>query len=82
MKTNLLMLLLTLSFLSVQSAEVTMIITSVPANTPDGDQIYIAGNFNNWNPGNPDFILHPNNNGQAQIVIEGTAKPKIYFWKH
>lgn len=79
MRTNLLMLLLTLSFLSVQSAEVTMIITSVPANTPDGDQIYIAGNFNNWNPGNPDFILHPNNNGQAQIVIEGTGAIEFKF---
>src|SRR5688572_24740195 len=36
--------------------QLTIHITSLPANTPDGD-IYIAGNFNNWNPGSASHKL-------------------------
>lgn len=30
---------------------------TVPENTPVGDSIYIAGNFNNWNPKDPNYRL-------------------------
>ena len=29
----------------------------LPANTPKGAQIFVAGNFNNWNPGDPNYLL-------------------------
>lgn len=32
-------------------------IESLPPNTPKGAQIFVAGNFNNWNPGDPNYIL-------------------------
>jgi hypothetical protein len=32
-------------------------ITSLPPNTPKGAQIFVAGNFNNWNPGDPNYLL-------------------------
>jgi metallo-beta-lactamase class B len=31
--------------------QVTVIVDSVPSYTPAGAPVYIAGNFNNWNPG-------------------------------
>lgn len=31
-------------------AQVTLRLTAVPANTPAGATIYVAGSFNNWNP--------------------------------
>ncbi|MDT8392899.1 MAG: hypothetical protein RQ761_03585 [Bacteroidales bacterium] len=32
-------------------------ISGLPENTPPDAGIYLAGNFNNWNPGNPDWKL-------------------------
>lgn len=29
----------------------------VPANTPKGAQLYITGSFNNWNPGDPNYLM-------------------------
>lgn len=37
-----------------------LVITNVPANTPKGSQIFVAGNFNNWNPGDANYILKYN----------------------
>lgn len=42
------------------SAQVTFIIESLPAYTPPEDSIYIAGDFQGWNPGDPDFALQKN----------------------
>jgi predicted alpha/beta superfamily hydrolase len=44
-------------------------VTSIPANTPPNDDIYIAGNFNNWNPGDPNYKLTNNGNGTFTITI-------------
>ncbi len=30
---------------------------SIPSNTPEGASIYATGNFNNWNPADPDYKL-------------------------
>jgi hypothetical protein len=46
-------------FLSVLCfAQVTININSVPPNTPATDDIYIAGTFNSWNPGNSSYKLN------------------------
>lgn len=37
--------------------QVTIEVKEVPNNTPRGAQIYVAGNFNNWNPGDPNYVL-------------------------
>lgn len=65
-------LLLTLfawCWLTVTFAQLTLIITNVPPNTPAGDSIYIAGNFNNWNPGAPSYIVQKQPNGTRQIIL-------------
>lgn len=37
--------------------QVRIELDALPSNTPEGSAIYIAGNFNNWNPGDPDYRL-------------------------
>lgn len=44
------------------------IILSNVAATHQADPIYIAGNFNNWNPGNPDFQFQKQGNKLALDV--------------
>ncbi len=39
------------------SAQLTIVLSSVPANTPPDATIYVAGNFNGWDPGHPDYAL-------------------------
>lgn len=50
-------------------AQLTIHIHSVPNTTPAEDNIYIAGNFNNWNPGDQNFKLVNNSNGVYQITF-------------
>src|SRR5215203_3369097 len=46
-------LLFTLSVLSQQKIRIEII--SLPASTPAGSSIFIAGSFNSWNPQHKDF---------------------------
>jgi len=56
--------------------QATFIITTLPDYTPPEDVIYIAGDINSWNPGNPDFALEKNDNNNWFITLpeepEGT----------
>ncbi|MBX7108883.1 MAG: T9SS type A sorting domain-containing protein [Chitinophagales bacterium] len=62
---------LLLLFLSIAAAaQVTMQITTVPANTPAMDNIYIAGTMNGWNPGIPDYQLTKVNASFYTITLE------------
>jgi predicted alpha/beta superfamily hydrolase len=54
-------------------AQLTITITSTPSNTPSSDNIHIAGNFQNWNPGDPNYQLDNLGNGQHQITINPAA---------
>ncbi len=61
-------------------AQLTIKINSIPVNTPTNDSIYIAGNFNNWNPGAPNYILKKQVDGTRQIIINppiGTVEFKF-----
>lgn len=64
----------------VLSAQLTLRVTAIPANTPPGSSIYAVGTFNNWDPADPTKILTPLGNGQFQIVLNpapGTVKFKF-----
>ncbi len=39
------------------SAQTTLTLTAVPANTPANATLYVAGTFNNWNPGSAAHAL-------------------------
>ncbi|NTV82984.1 MAG: hypothetical protein HGA23_01615, partial [Bacteroidales bacterium] len=57
-------------------AQVTFIIDSIPSYTPPEDLIYIAGNFNGWNPGDPAYVLSKNEDQKwfftSAVAPEGT----------
>jgi predicted alpha/beta superfamily hydrolase len=60
-------------------SQLTIQVTSVPANTPPGATIYAAGTFNNWNPGDAAFDLIQQG-GQYSITFTpsvGTHKFKF-----
>jgi hypothetical protein len=48
--------------------DMTVQIVSLPANTPPSDPIYISGNFNNWDPGDPNYVLRPNSDSSLLEV--------------
>ena len=50
-------------------AQLTIHLNSIPSTTPVADNIYIAGNFNNWDPGDEYFKLTDNGNGTYQITF-------------
>ncbi len=78
-KFTILFILLLLPALLINAGNVTIIVTSIPANTPAGDNIYFAGNLNGWEPGSPDFVLTLNANNQLQIILEGTGSVEYKF---
>jgi len=50
-------------------SQVAFIVNSIPDYTPAEDLIYLAGNINGWDPGNPDFILTENTSGKLEIIL-------------
>ncbi|MDI6850618.1 MAG: alpha/beta hydrolase-fold protein [bacterium] len=51
----------------------------IPPFTPQNSQIYIAGNFNGWNPGDPKFILKEEDKNRYTITLEFPAGEKIEY---
>lgn len=58
-RSNIFFLLIAILLLS-GCYDLTIRIKSLPANTPPSDQIYISGNFNNWDPGDPAYMMRRN----------------------
>ncbi len=68
--------LLTLFLLSVGSAygQVTFFVQHVPAATPAHAALYVAGDFNGWNPGDPAYRLTEDSSGTYRITLK--ARPE------
>ncbi len=49
------------------TAQVTLRVNNIPTNTPTGATLYVAGNFNGWNPSSTP--LSANANGTYSIVL-------------
>jgi len=65
-----LVLILVLSALvNAQTTTSWIIRVEVPANTPLDANIYIAGNFNGWNPADPNFKLSPYESGLYALKV-------------
>jgi hypothetical protein len=47
----------------------TIRVTSLPGNTPPAESIYISGNFNNWDPGDPNYILRLNSDSVYEVKL-------------
>jgi predicted alpha/beta superfamily hydrolase len=72
-------LIVSLIILSVAAQNIIRIeINSLPANTPANSSIFIAGNFNNWNPQNKNFQFQKNDKG---YFIDLSLNPGSYEYK-
>ena len=49
--------------------DMTVQVVSLPANTPPSEPIYITGNFNNWDPGDPKYILIQNSDSIYEVRL-------------
>ena len=56
-------------------AQVTFIIDALPANTPQSDIIYIAGDFTGWVAGVPEYAMHKNDQGKWTKTL--AVKPDL-----
>jgi predicted alpha/beta superfamily hydrolase len=81
MKSLFLSLLMTIITVVVASAQVTFTVQSLPAYTPPQDSIYIAGNFNGWEPGLPAYMLHKNAQGKWSITLPAQASGTVLKFK-
>jgi predicted alpha/beta superfamily hydrolase len=73
MKTRLFHLVLLSGIATQLFSQLTIRVTSIPANTPQNDPIHIAGSFQNWNPGDPNYQLSESNNGIYFITFTPPA---------
>lgn len=60
------------------SAQLTIRLTSVPAGTPAGAAIYVAGIFSRWNPGAPAYRL-AEQGGQYSITLPDSVRGPVEF---
>ncbi|MFN2396927.1 MAG: alpha/beta hydrolase-fold protein, partial [Bacteroidales bacterium] len=62
-------------------AQVTFTLVSIPDYTPEADQIYIAGNFNGWDPGNTQYVLEKDDSNHWQITLDGFSNGETIEFK-
>ena len=62
-------ILLSLLVILAGCYDMTIQLTGLPGNTPPSEAIYISGNFNNWDPGDPKYIMRPNNDSVLEIKL-------------
>jgi len=75
-------ILLTLLFISVEglfAATMTIKINNLPQNHPWEEPVYIAGDFNSWNPGSEAHKLTLNEDNTYSITLSGTGKINFKF---
>lgn len=71
------LLLLVSAFLN---AQVTLRVTSIPANTPVGANVYLVGSVNAWNAASTQYLLQPDGFGARTVTIpEGTGSVQFKF---
>jgi len=51
------------------TSDITFIIESLPANTPDKDTIFVCGNFNDWKINDPEYALHRRTDGKLYVRV-------------
>jgi hypothetical protein len=68
---NIIPLLLTFTALLILTGcyDMSVQLVSLPANTPPTEPVYIAGNFNNWDPGDPKYILRKNQDSVLEVKL-------------
>ena len=62
-------------------AQVTFVLDSIPDYTPPGDEIYIAGDFNNWQPGDTQYVLAKNEDDKWSITLGEQPDGNVILFK-
>lgn len=60
-------------------AQLTIRLTGIPANTPAGAAIHVAGSFNVWNPGDSSYRLRTAGGGEHVITLPDFVRGDIEF---
>lgn len=60
---------LALFFIQTSFAQLTLKVTQTPINSPTDLSIFVAGNFQGWTPGDPNYELIDNGDGTFEITI-------------
>ncbi|MDP5172434.1 MAG: helix-turn-helix domain-containing protein [Bacteroidia bacterium] len=68
-------------------SQTTFVVERVPESTPGEDTIFVAGSFNNWNPGDDAYRLLRRSDGSWAITLGGVEPPFEYkftrgSWEH
>lgn len=63
---------------SITYAQVTLRVTTIPANTPPGATIFVAGTFNGWNPGGSPMVADGLGN-YVFTIAEGSGTVQYKF---
>jgi predicted alpha/beta superfamily hydrolase len=50
-------------------AQTQLIVSDLPLNTPDSARLYVAGNFNNWQPQDEKYRLQKQSNGSFSVNL-------------
>lgn len=60
-------------------AQTIVRLTSIPANTPTGATLYLAGSFNGWNPGSAAHALTRQSDGSYSVTLPATVTGALEF---
>ena len=56
-------------------AQVTFVVDALPANTPAEDSLFVAGTFNDWQPGDSAFRLSTDSTGRLSLTLRQVQPP-------
>lgn len=76
-----LLLLFLLSLPGLVHSQVTFVIDSLPAYTTPEDYLYIAGNFNGWDPGDAGYVLAKNEDQKWFITLAAATEGTVIQFK-
>jgi predicted alpha/beta superfamily hydrolase len=60
-------------------AQATLRLTSVPASTPAGVAIFVAGSFNRWNPADSAYRLTAGGQGEYSVTLPDAVRGPVEF---
>ena len=63
---------------SEDGPRLTLRVTEVPATTPDSATVYVAGSFNGWAPGDPEYALRKEGDAY-EITLDGLRRGPVEF---
>lgn len=64
---------------AIAAQHFTISVESLPATTPKDASVYVAGNFNRWNPGDTAFRLRPDRHGNHAVALPDSVRGTIEF---